>query len=116
MRKLFISCPMNGRNDDEIKHSMNTLHKMAEIINNEEFEVIDSFIESPPPVFEEADKTRIWYLGESIKKLASADVIIGCDCFYGKYPGCELEMQVAESYKIERINLDYDMMMKIVDR
>ena len=31
MKKLFISCPMKGRTEENIKNTMNRLHKLAEV-------------------------------------------------------------------------------------
>ncbi len=45
MKKLFISCPMKGRKEEDIKESIEKMHKIAEIIFNEELEVIKSYKE-----------------------------------------------------------------------
>lgn len=98
-RKLFISCPMKGRTDENIKESMEVLHKAAEIMFNEEFDVIDSFIENNPP---KTKNERIWYLGESLKKLADADAFIGIGGYYAeRYPGCEIERRITQLYDID---------------
>lgn len=52
MKKLFISQPMRGKTDEEI-------------------EVIESFFESAP-----ANATPLWYLGESLKLLGTADFAV----------------------------------------
>lgn len=98
-RKLFISCPMKGRTDENIKKSMETLHKTAEIMFGEEFDVIDSFINYAPP---KTKNERIWYLGESIKMLADADAFIGIGGYYAeRYPGCEIERRITQLYDID---------------
>lgn len=48
-KKLFISCPMKGRTEEDIRHDMNRMHKMAEIVFDQELEVIPSYIENDPP-------------------------------------------------------------------
>lgn len=96
MKKLFISCPMKGRTEENIRKSMEKMHKIAEIIFDQELEVIPSYIEDRPP---ENCKDRIWYLGESIKLLSEADYFIGIgwsDFFYG----CSIEYKVAQNYNI----------------
>lgn len=45
MKKLFISCPMRGRKDEDIKESMRKMHKIAEIYAGEDLELIDTFLE-----------------------------------------------------------------------
>ena len=47
------------------------MKKIAEIYEGEELELIDSYIEDNPP---KDSKEAVWYLGESLKKLAQADV------------------------------------------
>lgn len=55
---------MKGRTEENIRASMEKMHKIAELICGEELEVIDSYIEHKPP---ENSQQSIWYLGESIK-------------------------------------------------
>ena len=104
MKKLFISCPMKGRTEEQIRDSRNKMHKIAEAVFGEELEVIDSYIKNDPPA---TNSIAIWMLGESIKKMASADYYIGTDIYdvrakMHNYPGCIIENRVADSYKIER--------------
>lgn len=66
MKKLFISCPMKGRTEESIKRSMEKMHKLAEIIFDQELEVIPTYIEDNPP---ENTNQAIWYLGKSIQLL-----------------------------------------------
>lgn len=35
MEKLFISCPMRGRTEEQIRKSMEQMHKIAEAIFDE---------------------------------------------------------------------------------
>ena len=97
MKKLFISCPMEGRTEQEIKESIEKMKKIAEIYEGEELELIDSYIEQNPP--QNCNK-GIWYLGESLKKLSEADVFIGIDDYYG-WKGCCAEHEVAMKYGIK---------------
>ena len=102
MRKLFISCPMKGRTEENIKASMEKMHKIAEAILGEELEVILSYIEHRPP---ENSHEAVWYLGESIKKLSEADVIITVDT-RGEFNGCDIERTIAHRYGIGVIEVD----------
>lgn len=74
MKKLFVSVPMKGRTEEEIKASIQKMKKIAEIYEGEELELIDSYIEDNPP---KDSKEAVWFLGESLKKLAQADVFMG---------------------------------------
>lgn len=107
MKKLFISCPMKGRTEEHIRNSMERMHKIAEATFGEELEVIPTYIEDNPP----ADaKQAIWYLGESIKKLAEADYFIGIE-YETAFKGCITEREVARSYDIPSVYVDISIVM-----
>ena len=97
MKKLFVSAPMKGRTEEEIKASIQKMKKIAEIYEGEELELIDSYIEDNPP---KDSKEAVWYLGESLKKLAQADVFIGIDEAYD-WNGCYIERDTAQRYGIK---------------
>ena len=97
MKKLFVSVPMAGRAKDEILESIEKMHRIAEIYEGEELELMHTYIEDNPP---EGVNDKVWYLAKSIEKLAAADVFIGiCDSW--EWKGCEVESQVARSYGIK---------------
>ncbi len=112
MKKLFISCPMRGRTEENIKKSMEKMHKLAEIIFDQELEVIPTYIEDNPP--EDTRHSRVWYLGESIKKLSEADYFIGIE-WAGFYNGCNVESHVAECYDIPKYLINAYQFMPDVD-
>ena len=97
MKKLFVSAPMKGRTEEEIKASIQKMKKIAEIYEGEELELIDSYIEDNPP---KDSKEAVWYLGESLKKLAQADVFIGIDEAYD-WNSCCIEKDTAYRYGIK---------------
>lgn len=102
MKKLFISCPMKGRTEENIRKSMEKMHKLAEVVFDEELEVIPSYIEDNPP---ENSKQAVWYLGKSIQLMAEADYFIGID--YSEYfRGCAIERTVARDYGIRSYNAE----------
>ena len=97
MKKLFVSVPMKGRTEEEIKASIQKMKKIAEIYEGEELELIDSYIEDNP---HKDSKEAVWYLGESNTKLAEADVIIGiCESY--DWNGCCIERETADKYGIK---------------
>ena len=96
-KKLFISCPMRGRTEENIKNSMERMRKIAEIIFGQELEVIPTYIEDNPP---ENTNQGIWYLGKSIQLLAEADFFIGVDYSDDFFKGCDVESNVARYYGI----------------
>lgn len=97
MKKLFVSVPMKGRTEKEIKTSIQKMKKIAEIYKGEELELIDSYIEDNPP---KDSKEAVWYLGESLKKLAQADVFIGINDAWD-WNGCYIEIETAKRYGIK---------------
>lgn len=97
MKKLFVSVPMKGRTEKEIKESIQKMKKIAEIYEGEELELIDSYIEDNPP---KSNNQAVWYLGESLKKLAQADVFIGIREAYD-WNGCLIEKETVSKYRIK---------------
>ena len=59
MKKLFISQPMRGKTDEEIKAERAKAIEAASELVGEPVEVIDSFFEKAP-----ADAKPLWFLGE----------------------------------------------------
>lgn len=107
-KKLFISCPMNGRTEENIKKSMDKMHKIAEDVFEQKLDVIDTCIEEAPP---EGVNAGVWYLGKSISMMAEADYFIGIDCC-SVYRGCALETKIAYDYHIPMFTLtDDDLIM-----
>ena len=107
MKKLFISCPMKGRTEENIRDSMERMHKIAESTFGEELELIPSYIEHTPPV---DCKQDVWHLGESIKLMAEADYFIGVGCVWA-FTDCYLEYKVAHEYGIPYVNVDMRYVM-----
>ena len=105
MKKLFISVPMRGRTEEAIKTSITKMKAIAEAYEGEELELIDSYMPKSAP---ENVNQSIWCLGRSIEKMAEADVFIGCGNAYGKYPGCDIEVDVARCYQIKTHRVDIE--------
>lgn len=101
MKKLFVSVPMKGRTEEEIKTSIQKMKRIAEICEGEELELIDSYIEDNPP---KNTKEAVWYLGESLKKLAQADVFMGISDAWD-WSGCQIESDVASRYGIKKYTI-----------
>lgn len=69
MKKLFISQPMGGKTDEEIKAERAKAIESASELVGESVEVIDSFFQSAP-----VGAKPLWFLGKSLELLADADV------------------------------------------
>lgn len=96
MKKLFISCPMKGRTEENIKKSMEQMHRIAEIVFDQELEVIPTYIEDCPP---KNNNEAVWYLGKSIQLMSEADYFIGIE-YNDFFKGCMIETEVARNYAI----------------
>lgn len=100
MKKLFISLPMAGLSEEEIRKRMAEYKENAEYLMGEELELIDTFIGNGPD--ENIKDPRLWCLGKSIMMMAEADVV-----YFGRgwrsARGCIVEYEAAYRYKILRI-------------
>ena len=92
--KVFISQPMNGLSDEEIKQERNKIKKFLGTKFKCNIEIIDSFFEKAPHGVKPA-----WYLGESIKLLSTADLVyLAKD--WENARSCKIERRVAFEYGI----------------
>lgn len=111
MKKLFISVPMKGRTEENIRKSIERMHKIAEVVFEEELEVIPSYVEDKPP---KDSQQAIWYLGESIKKLAEADYFIGIR-WQDHFKGCSIETDIAYKYGIQSYFVEVELFPDAID-
>jgi hypothetical protein len=94
LKKLFVSQPMKGKSDKEILDERNRLIAEAEERSGEKFDVLETFFRGAP-----ADATPLWYLGESLKLLGTADVAVFAPGWQD-YRGCRIEHDAAVAYGI----------------
>ena len=80
MKKLFISLPMAGKSEEEIRNKMAEYKENAEYLMGEELELIDSFIDNAPGDIKDVG---IWCLGKSITMMAD-EIKLGGSGFCGK--------------------------------
>ena len=93
MTKIFISQPMNGKTNEEIKNERNYI--IDKLRENESVEIIDSFFKDAPH-----DTKPLWYLGESIKLMSEADIVFFCNGWQTAR-GCQIEHDCALEYGID---------------
>ena len=91
--KIFISQPMNGKTNEEIEDKRNYI--IDRLRENECVEIIDSFFKDKP-----YEASPLWYLGESIKLMSEADVVLFCDGWQIAR-GCQIEHDCALEYGID---------------
>lgn len=106
MYRLFISQPMKDKTNEEIEAvRTNAIYLVAKALKTdvENIHVIDSFFKDAPH-----DAKPLWYLGESLKLLAEADVAYFAEG-WEKYRGCKIEYTCAKEYGIETIIMTHEV-------
>ena len=91
--KYFISQPMNGKTDEEIKAKRKEV-ETAILEQEPDAEILDSFFEGAPH-----DAKPLWFLGKSLEILSNADIAYFCEG-WEKARGCKLENECALAYGI----------------
>lgn len=111
MKKLFVSVPMKGRTEENVKKSIEKMKKIAEAYEGEELELIDTWIPDEAP---ECKNRGLWYLGESIKMMADADVFISAGAF-SEYAGVTQELNAALAYGLKIYKIPIDVIKMAAD-
>lgn len=99
MKKLFISQPMRGKSEEQIKAEREKAIKVARQILNDDVEVIDSYFEDYNP---SNGCVPLKYLAKSLELLADADIAYFANG-WSEARGCRIEHDCAVAYGIECI-------------
>ena len=83
---------MNGKTEDQIISERKEVIDLLKAVEGEEVEIIDSVLKAE-------NKPPLWYLGESIKLMADADLIVFAPG-WEKGRGCLIEHECAVKYNI----------------
>ena len=95
--KVFISQPMKDRTFDEIEIERNVMiHVIGCVYPDEEIEVLDSLF-SDEDVPEGETVGALWFLGESIKAMDKADLVVMA-VNWQHARGCQIEHEIAVDY------------------
>lgn len=97
MKKLFISQPMRGKSKEEILAEREKAIQRAKDALHDDVEVIDSYFENAPVC-----NRPLWFLGESLKLLATADVAYFARGWEDAR-GCKIEHTCALEYGVDII-------------
>ena len=89
--KIFISQPMKGLSEKEIKSNREKAIRKIKSLYGNDAEIIDSFIEG--------EGNSLWFLGKSIELLSTADVAYFLKG-WNKARGCRIEYMCASNYGI----------------
>lgn len=106
IKRVFISQPMKGLSDEQIKIERNNTFRYAESqFPDDNLSLIESYQEDYPG--DNVKTIPIAYLAKSIACLAKADIVVLASGWY-KARGCQIEARIAKEYGIEHI-LDMDL-------
>ena len=98
MKKVFISVGMSGREAYDIGNDIERAKSIIKYNATGQIHIIDNYDCVKPDTL----TTRLYCLGEAVKKLGDCDA-----CFFVKgwenYNGCKVEMEVCKTYGIEII-------------
>lgn len=98
MKKLYVSCPIEGRAYKDISNTVEKMHKIAEAIFGEELEVVSN------PRIKEVYGTDLYDLSRRILQMAEADYFISISAVYNEIT-C-LENTIAALFDINRTMVD----------
>lgn len=94
MTKVFISLPMAGKTYEEIEAERDAVYEDLNTLFPQGYTVIDSVTKDYP-----GDAKPLWFLGEAIKKMSTADVVYFASD-WDKARGCKIEHDCAVAYGI----------------
>lgn len=99
--RVFISQPMKNKTNEEILTERKKAIKYIKenLRDGDSVEIIDSFFQDAPH-----DARPLWFLGESLELLSTADMVYFCED-WEKARGCRIEHECAEEYGIPIISL-----------
>ena len=92
--KIFISQPMKGLSEKEIKSNREKAIRKIKSLYGDDVDIIDNYFDS--------DEKPLFKLGKSIELLSKADIIYLCKG-WNKACGCKIEYMCASDYDIKII-------------
>ena len=113
-KNIFISQPMTGKSEEEIlatrQKAIDKIHQLASK-DGEQVNIIDSYIDDATRnEFQgrmgDAINWDIYWLSQSLQKLALADTIWLCDG-WGHSKGCKIELECAMKYGLDIVSSEW---------
>lgn len=101
---VFLSVPMIGRSDEEIKDQLSALEVAVREQLCSYASIPNSFSESDPPFA--CKNAGLWYLSQSLDTLSKCDTIVMAP-EWDKYRGCTFEHEAAKSYGLDVVYTRY---------
>ena len=100
MLRVFVSQPMRGKTNEEIKKECREAIEHVKKEVGEDVEAIDLFFKNTPN-----DASPLWLLGKSLQLLSTADVAVFAGAWYD-YCECKMEHEAAKQYGIKVMYYD----------
>lgn len=97
MPNLFVSLPMRGRDEIDIRNEMENLRELVEEDYDVEFDLLDTYEHGNPP--DDILHGNMWYLAKSIEMLTMADFVIFAPGWKNA-SGCIVEHMICALYDI----------------
>lgn len=97
MPNLFVSLPMRGRDEIDIRNEMEDLCELAEEEYGVEFDLMDTYEHGNPP--DDILHGNMWYLAKSIEMLTQANFVIFAPGWKNA-SGCIVEHMICALYDI----------------
>ena len=102
-KTAFISVGMHGREKEQITADIAEAIDVIQSMVGEDIRIIHNY-ECPAPT-KDLRNSRLWYLGEAIKKIAESDYIYFTKS-WRHHKGCIIEMILAKLYGIRILSQD----------
>ena len=118
-KNIFISQPMTGESEEEIlatrQKEIEKIHQLFDA-DGEQVNIIDSYIDDATRnEFQgrmgDAINWDIYWLSQSLQKLALADTIWLCDG-WGHSKGCNVELECATQYGLDIVYSDLNIITR----
>jgi hypothetical protein len=120
--KAFISIPMRGRDETEIRKDQNEwFENLKEDFKSQKRDEDLKLIETINKPNAPENASRLWYLGESIKLLGEADVVFfpygwwtATGCWVEFFAANLYEKEVIFDYKDEAMRMGLENAMRLI--
>ena len=103
MPNLFVSLPMRGRDEIDIRNEMEDLRELAEEEYGVAFDLMDTYEHGNPP--DDILHGNMWYLAKSIEMLTQANFVIFAPGWKNA-SGCIVEHMICALYDIPYAELN----------
>lgn len=103
--RLFVSVPTMGRSDEDVEAVKQAALKRVRETLDPSATLTDSYCHADAPAELYGDRIGIWYLGESLKRLAESETAFFADGWEAAR-GCRIEHAVCREYNIPILYAD----------